>query len=140
MEFSIENSAVSAAARETRPDATQALIELLCFILGDADSDIGVVARELGLSDASSLWLRRARDRVACAQRLLETVREIAGGTAGWAGPPPAEAEGNVETIAAAMLPACDMPIYSERDYELVADMVGELTEQTRREGLGSWS
>ena len=36
-----------------------------------------------------------------------------------------------------AWVPASDMPIYSERDYELVADMVGELKEQARREGLG---
>ncbi|WP_085483269.1 hypothetical protein [Paraburkholderia susongensis] len=86
MELSIENAAVSAAAPATRPDATQAPIELLCFILGDADSDISVVARELRLSDASFGRLRRARDRVACAQRLLETVREIAGSAAGRTG------------------------------------------------------
>lgn len=86
MELSIENSAVSAAAPATHPDATQALIELLCFILGDADSDISVLARELRLSDASFRRLRRARGRVACAQRLLETVREIAGSAAQRAG------------------------------------------------------
>jgi hypothetical protein len=45
MELSIENSAVSAAAPATHSDATQASIELLCFILGDAESDINVVAR-----------------------------------------------------------------------------------------------
>lgn len=86
MELSIENSAVSAAAPATRPDATQAPIELLCFILGDAGSDISVVARELRLSDASFRRLRRARDRLACAQRLLETAREIAGSAAGRTG------------------------------------------------------
>lgn len=86
MELSIENSRVSAAAPETRLDTTQAFIELLCFILGDAETDISVVARELRLSDASFLRLRRARDRVACAQRLLETARKIAGGAAGGTG------------------------------------------------------
>ncbi|OAJ62755.1 hypothetical protein A6V36_20500 [Paraburkholderia ginsengiterrae] len=65
MELSIENADVSAAAPATRPDATQAPIELLCFILGDADSDISVVARELRLSDASFLRLQRAeRERL----------------------------------------------------------------------------
>ncbi|MFM0409428.1 hypothetical protein [Paraburkholderia dipogonis] len=86
MELSIEKSGVFATAPEIRSDATQASFELLCIILGDADSDISVVARELRLSDASFLRLRRARDRVACAQRLLETVREIAGSAAGGTG------------------------------------------------------
>ncbi|TDY24590.1 hypothetical protein B0G81_5029 [Paraburkholderia sp. BL6665CI2N2] len=53
MELSIEKSRVFATAPETRSDAMQASIELLCLILGDADSDIRVVARDLGLSDAA---------------------------------------------------------------------------------------
>jgi hypothetical protein len=111
MELSIENSRVSAAAPETCPDATQASIELLGFILGDADSDISVVARELRLSDASFLRLRWARDRVACAQRLLETVREIAGSAAGRTGA--STVEGNtgdsLEAISAAMREAVEL-------------------------------
>ena len=57
----------------------------------------------MGPSDASFHRICRARDRVAFAQRLLETVREAAGSAAGWAGLSPAEAEGIVETIAATM-------------------------------------
>jgi hypothetical protein len=75
MELSIENSAVSTAAPATRPDATQAAIELLRFVLGDAETDISVVARELRLSDASFLRLRRALDRLNCAQSILEAMR-----------------------------------------------------------------
>jgi hypothetical protein len=56
-------------------DATQAAIELLRFVLGDAETDISVVARELRLSDASFLRLRRALDRLNCAQSILEAMR-----------------------------------------------------------------
>jgi hypothetical protein len=42
-----------------------------------AESDISTAARDLALSDASFVRLRRALDRAACAQTLLETVSKI---------------------------------------------------------------
>ncbi|MGF6924261.1 hypothetical protein [Paraburkholderia sp. 40] len=45
-----------------------------CF-LAEAPTDIEVAARDLQISDASFVRLRRAMDRVACAQTVLETVR-----------------------------------------------------------------
>ncbi|OAJ59390.1 hypothetical protein A6V36_27480 [Paraburkholderia ginsengiterrae] len=38
-------------------------------------TDIEAAARDLQISDASIVRLRRAMDRVGCAQRLLETVK-----------------------------------------------------------------
>lgn len=51
------------------------LAGLLDCILTDAVADIEVAARDLQISDASFIRLRRAMDRVACAQSVLETVR-----------------------------------------------------------------
>ncbi|MGF6924259.1 hypothetical protein [Paraburkholderia sp. 40] len=50
-------------------------VELLAILLADAVTDIEVAARDAGISDASFVRLRRAMDRVACAQTVLETVR-----------------------------------------------------------------
>jgi hypothetical protein len=51
------------------------VVELLSILLADVASDAEVAARDSGIADASFVRLRRAMDRVACAQRLLETVR-----------------------------------------------------------------
>jgi hypothetical protein len=48
---------------------------LLELLLSDTATDIEVVTRELGLRDEMLERLRRALDRLDCAQRLLETVR-----------------------------------------------------------------
>jgi hypothetical protein len=60
----------------TTPNITQRLLERLAFLLSDAESDISVAARDLGLVDANYVRLLRAQDRVGCAQRLLETMRQ----------------------------------------------------------------
>ena len=64
-----------------------------------------LVARNLALSDGSFIRLRRARDRLACAQTVLESVSEIAGTAADAAGTSPtaSKAERDLETIAGAM-------------------------------------
>jgi len=81
------------------------LTDLLGCLLSDIKTDISVASRDLALSDAGFIRLRRARDRVACAQTLLESVSEIAGKTADAAGTSPTggEAERDLGTIAAAM-------------------------------------
>jgi hypothetical protein len=57
----------------------RAVFELLGLLLADVRTDTIVASRDLQISDASFVRLRRALDRVTCAQRLLETVmREIA--------------------------------------------------------------
>jgi hypothetical protein len=56
----------------TAPNVTPRLLQLLDILLSDVDTDIGVAARDLGIADASFVRLKRARDRLACAQRLLE--------------------------------------------------------------------
>ncbi|WP_035551299.1 hypothetical protein [Burkholderia sp. 9120] len=48
---------------------------LLALLLSDAATDIEVVTRELDLRDEMRERLRRALDRVACAQAVLETMR-----------------------------------------------------------------
>ena len=55
---------------------TSKLLELLEVLLSDAASDVDVVARELGLRDEMRERLRRALDRVGCAQGVLEAMRE----------------------------------------------------------------
>lgn len=50
-------------------------VELLSILLADAATDIEVAARDAGISDASFVRVRRAMDRVACAQSVLETMR-----------------------------------------------------------------
>jgi hypothetical protein len=77
MENGFKCAVESAPSQPKRPDVTQTLLELLGFVLSDAESDISVAARDLGLADANYVRLRRARDHVECAQRLLETMREV---------------------------------------------------------------
>jgi len=55
----------------------RALPELLGILLADVELDISVAARDLGISDASFMRLRRALDRVAGAQVLMEASTEI---------------------------------------------------------------
>jgi hypothetical protein len=50
------------------------LADLLKCVLTDAATDIEVAARDLHISDASFVRLRRAMDRLACAQSVLETM------------------------------------------------------------------
>jgi hypothetical protein len=52
--------------------------ELLTLLLADTVTDLGVVSRELGLPAAMYERLRRALDRLAFAQRALESVRRMA--------------------------------------------------------------
>jgi hypothetical protein len=68
-------------------------------------------ALDVALSDASFVRLRRARDRVACAQTLLESVSEIAGKRADAAGTSPtgSEAERDLGAIAATMREAVEL-------------------------------
>jgi hypothetical protein len=105
MKSRIDDSAHSVSV-QTSHDTSRNFRELLGYILADAESDISTAARDLALSDASFTRLRRARDRVACAQRLLETVSEIAAKIADAAGTSPigSEAERDVGTIAAAAM------------------------------------
>jgi hypothetical protein len=90
---------------QTSHDTSRNFLELLGYILADAESDISTAARDLALSDASFIRLRRSRDRVACAQTPLETMGEIAGKRADAAGTSPteSEAERDLGTIAGAM-------------------------------------
>jgi hypothetical protein len=55
------------------------LAALLENLLSDAATDVEVVAREFALKDAMRERLRRALDRVDCAQGVLEAMREFAG-------------------------------------------------------------
>lgn len=52
------------------------LLELLEVLVTDVASDVEVVARESGLKDEMRERLRRAFDRVGCAQGVLEAMRE----------------------------------------------------------------
>jgi hypothetical protein len=83
-------------------------VELLSILLADVVTDAEVAARDLQISDASFARLRRATDRVACAQSVLETMSEIAGKTAGVAGTSPtgSEAERDLGTIRTAAMRA----------------------------------
>lgn len=49
------------------------LQQLLVLLISDAVTDVEVVTRELGLREEMGGRLRRALDRIACAQRVLET-------------------------------------------------------------------
>ncbi|MDR6472227.1 hypothetical protein J2777_005968 [Paraburkholderia graminis] len=62
------------AGRE--PGSARALRQrqLLDLLLSDATNDVEVVARELGLRDQMRERLRRALDRMACAQSVLESI------------------------------------------------------------------
>jgi tetratricopeptide (TPR) repeat protein len=94
------------------PDVTQRLLELLAVLLSDVVTDIGVAARDLGITDASFIRLQRARDRLVCVQGLLETMAEIDGkATSGQAGPleVDGDAEGELEAIATAMRGAVEL-------------------------------
>ncbi|GAB5098077.1 hypothetical protein YK56LOC_37930 [Caballeronia sp. HLA56] len=53
------------------------LLELLAVLVADVASDVEVVARELGLRDEMRERLRRALDRVGCAQAVLGAMREV---------------------------------------------------------------
>ena len=55
----------------------RALPELLGILLADVELDISVAARDLGISDASFMRLRRALDRVVGAQVLMGASAEI---------------------------------------------------------------
>ncbi|WP_421376472.1 hypothetical protein ACOCG7_00980 [Paraburkholderia sp. DD10] len=50
------------------------VVELLSIPLADVVTDTEVAARDAGISDASFVRLRRAIDRVACAQSVLEAM------------------------------------------------------------------
>ncbi|WP_143130448.1 hypothetical protein [Paraburkholderia sartisoli] len=50
------------------------LADLLAYVLTDAMTDIEVAARDLQISDASFVRLRRAMDRVGCAQMRVGSV------------------------------------------------------------------
>ncbi|WP_157447862.1 hypothetical protein [Paraburkholderia ginsengiterrae] len=50
-------------------------VELLSILLADTLTDIEVAARDAGISDASFVRQRRATDRVACVQSVLETMK-----------------------------------------------------------------
>lgn len=68
----------SARAAGLCPNAeARALPELLGILLADVELDISVAARDLGISDASFMRLRRALDRVAVARALLGASAEI---------------------------------------------------------------
>ncbi|MGF6607807.1 hypothetical protein OKW45_002707 [Paraburkholderia sp. WSM4175] len=58
-------------------------VELLSILLADAVTDIEVAARDAGISDASFVRLRRAMDRVACAQAVLKTMGAESVGASG---------------------------------------------------------
>lgn len=81
-------------------------VELLGNFLIDAETDISVAAHDRALSGACFIRLRRARDTLACAQTLLETMSEIAGKKADTAGTSPStsEAERDLGTIIAAAM------------------------------------
>ncbi|MDQ0621037.1 hypothetical protein [Paraburkholderia graminis] len=59
------------------PSSARALRQrqLLDLLISDAGNDVEVVSRELGLRGEMRERLRRALDRIACAQSVLETVR-----------------------------------------------------------------
>lgn len=56
-------------------DIRRRAVELLSVLLTDVTNELGVAARDAGISDASFVRLRRALDRMACAQSVLESMR-----------------------------------------------------------------
>jgi hypothetical protein len=103
MEHEYKRAAEPAPSQPKRPDVTQTLLELLSFVLSDAESDISVAARDLGLLDANYVRLRRAQDRVECAQRLLETMRQVVSKPMRRAAQADSEDEKSLGAIASAM-------------------------------------
>ncbi|SAK93084.1 hypothetical protein AWB79_06906 [Caballeronia hypogeia] len=86
-----ERNEINETARQREDKLTLGLNELLGILLADAATDVEVVARELGLRDEMRERLRRALDRVECAQRILGAIEErvcwdgrIAGSGGGW--------------------------------------------------------
>ncbi|SPB17796.1 hypothetical protein NOV72_04999 [Caballeronia novacaledonica] len=65
------------------PELTSKLFLLLEVLLADAATDVELVARELGLRDEMRERLRRALDRVDCAQGVLEAIASGAAGVSG---------------------------------------------------------
>jgi hypothetical protein len=57
-------------------------VELLSILPADVAPAAEVAARDAGISKASFMCLRRAMDRAACAQSVLETVRADSEGAA----------------------------------------------------------
>jgi hypothetical protein len=59
------------------PSSARALRQrqLLDLLISDAGNDVEVVSRELGLRGEMRERLRRALDRMACAQSVLESMR-----------------------------------------------------------------
>lgn len=66
------------AGRQRGPVRALRQRHLLDLFISDAVNDVEVIARELGLRGAMRGRLRRALDRMACAQSVLETVCEEA--------------------------------------------------------------
>ena len=56
-------------------DIRRRAVELLSVLLTDVTNELGVAARDAGISDASFVRLRRAIDRIACAQSILGAMR-----------------------------------------------------------------
>ena len=75
MKIAINDSAKAAGLWPC--EKARALPELLGILLADVETDISVAARDLGISDASFMRLRRALDRVAGAQALMGASAEI---------------------------------------------------------------
>lgn len=57
----------------TAHDLTQRLLEPLTFLLSDTETDVPVAVCDLGIPEANFLRFQRARSRLACAHRPLET-------------------------------------------------------------------
>ncbi|NYH26067.1 hypothetical protein [Paraburkholderia bryophila] len=57
------------------PHIGKCLVGLLGCVLADVVTDIEVAARDLQISDPNFVRLRRAMDRLSCAQPILETLR-----------------------------------------------------------------
>jgi hypothetical protein len=56
-------------------------VELLSLLLADVITDVEVAARGLGISDAGFVRLRRALDRVSCAQTIMQSIDAEGAGT-----------------------------------------------------------
>jgi hypothetical protein len=61
--------------RLSRPTEARVFSELLWVLLKDIQIDIRVAVRELQISAGRFVRRRRALDRVACAQSLLESMK-----------------------------------------------------------------
>lgn len=83
-------------------------LELLSVFLTDAESDIGIAALDNKITDTNFIRLRRARDRVTAAQRLLETMRGV-GCNEGGAAASPNQGDRDLGAIAAAMREAVEL-------------------------------